>query len=262
MSDLSRRAENIAAHLVAHALGAQAVKFDNQGRQSAVDFMLEWPNGRRGALEVTLITRPESSAWQGLAAKEGWRWPAGSGWEFRLAGPDMPYGRTRRAVLQAITLCDRWQVDAPRLLPEAVLGGHPEVSWLSGVGDLRRTRFSPGVVLLPEVRGEFVESVADFPSVVEGWLREPHLPRHVDKLRDALSVDERHLFLVPVDEVLPARYFTNDFPTPTRCAEGFTGVDGIWVWSNFWHRYLCCRYGSWRWLDFPPRPQAGSQATH
>lgn len=106
---------------VGHALGATASKFDANGRQSAVDFMLEWPNGRRGALEVTLVTEPESAAWQGMAAKEGWRRPAPSGWEFRLAVPDMPYHRTRRAVLRAVALCDRWSVDAPHRLPAVVL---------------------------------------------------------------------------------------------------------------------------------------------
>jgi len=38
--------------------------------------------------------------------------------------------------------------------------------------------------------------------------------------------------------VLPARFFTNDFPAPTRSPEGFNGLDGIWVWSNYWHQFL------------------------
>ena len=79
VSELAGRAEQIGAYLVAHALGATASKFDAGGRQSAVDFLLEWPNGRQGALEVTLVTQPGSAAWQGMAAKEGWRWPAPSG---------------------------------------------------------------------------------------------------------------------------------------------------------------------------------------
>lgn len=69
MGELAGRAEEIAAHLVEHALGATVRKFDSEGRQSVVDFVLEWPDGRRGALEVTLVTETESSAWQGLAAK-------------------------------------------------------------------------------------------------------------------------------------------------------------------------------------------------
>jgi len=256
VSRLAGRAEDIGAHLVGHALGATATKYDADGRQSAVDFMLEWPNGHRGALEVTLVTQKESAAWQGMAAKEGWLWPAPSGWEFRLAGPNMHYQQTRSAVLRAIALCDQWNVESPQRLPTNVLDRDSGINRLHEVGDLRRTASKPGVVLLPEVRAEFVEAApSDFTAVVEGWLRLPHLPRHVDKVRSAAGVKERHLFLVPVDEVLPARFFTNDFPAPTRSPEGFDGVDGIWVWSNFWHQYLGWRAGTWQWLDFPSRSE-------
>ena len=254
VSELAGRAEDIAAYLVGHALGADARKFDADGRQSAVDFMLELPNGRRGALEVTLVTQPESSAWQGLAAKEGWRWPAPSGWEFRLIGDDLPYRRARRVVMRAVELCDREEVDALDRLPPDILSSDPDLEWLSDIGDLRRTSFKPGVVLLPAVRAEFVDaSTSDFATLLERWLQLPHLPRHLEKARSAPAVDERHLFLVPVDEVLPARFFTNDFPAPTRRPGGFTGIDGIWVWSNYWHQYLAWLTGGWRWLDFPPK---------
>jgi hypothetical protein len=250
MSELAGRAEEIAAHLVSHALGAEPKKFDVEGRQSAVDFVLVWPDGRRGALEVTLVTDPRSSAWQGMAAKDGWRWPAPSGWEFRLHDHDMPYQRARRAVLEAVELCDRAKVDSLDQLPR---GSAPDLEWLSGIGDLRRTSSSkPGIVMLPAVRADFVEATsADFATLVEKWLLLPHIPRHVDKARSAVAVDERHLFLVPVDEVLPARFFTNDFPCPVRSPEGFAGIDGLWIWSNYWHQYLVWRDGSWRWLDFP-----------
>jgi hypothetical protein len=79
------------------------------------------------------------------------------------------------------------------------------------------------------------------------------MPRHVEKVRSVAAVDERHLFLVPVDEVLPARFFTNDFPAPTRSPKGFRGMDGIWVWSNYWHQHLAWRAGTWQWLDFPSK---------
>lgn len=256
MSELATRAEDIAAHLVGHALGATARKFDAGGRQSVVDFILEWPNGRRGALEVTLVTHPESAAWQGMAANEGWRWPAPSGWEFRLSAPDMPYQRTRRAVLRAVALCDEWSVDAHHHLSADVLNREPELALVNEIGDLRRTSSSPGVVLLSEVRAEFVEaSTSDFATVVEGWLDLPHMPRHVEKARSASGVTERHLFLLPVDEVLPACFFTNDFPAPGRSPEGFDGLDGIWVWSNYWHQFLACRAGTWQWFGFSPRGQ-------
>lgn len=254
VSDLASRAEDIASHLVSHALSAEVTKFDVDGRQSAVDFLLVWPDGRRGALEVTVVTDPRSSGWQGLAAREDWRWPAPSGWEFRLHSDDMSYRRTRHAVLKAVELCDLANVDALEQLSPELAARAPDLEWLSGIGELRRAASKPGVVVLPAVRSEFVDAATtDFADLVEDWLHLPHMPRHVDKTRSASAVDERHLFLVPVDEVLPARFFTNDFPTPARSPNGFSGIDGIWVWSNYWHQYLVCLAGSWRWLDFPPR---------
>lgn len=253
MSELAGRAEEIAAHLVGHALAAKVERFDADGRQAAVDFVLVWPDGRRGALEVTLVTDSRSSAWQGLAAKDGWRWPAPSGWEFRLHDHDLPYRRARRAALNAVELCDRANVNS---LDQLVGGSYSiahDFQWLSGIGDLRRTSSSkPGVVILPAVRADFIEATtADFATLVEAWLHLPHMPRHVDKTRSAVAVDERHLFLVPVDEVLPARFFTNDFPSPVRGPEGFAGIDGLWIWSNYWHQYLVWRGDRWQWLDFP-----------
>lgn len=252
MSGLAGRAEEIAAHLVSHALGVDVEKYDADGRQSAVDFMLEWPNGRRGALEVTLVTHPKSSAWQGLASKDGWRWPAPTGWQFRLRGDDILYQRARRAVLKAVDLCDRAGVDAPDLLPPDVYASVPDLVWLDTVGHLRRTPSKPGVVLLPAVHAEFVEaSSSDFVILVERWLQLPHMPRHVEKAKSAPFVDERHLFLVPGYEVLPVRFFANEFPAPTRRPEGFEGIDGIWVWSDYWRQFLVWFADGWRWLDLP-----------
>lgn len=256
MSQLARRAEAIAAHLVGHALGVTTREFDVDGRQAAVDFVLQWPDGRRGALEVTLITEPGTAPWQGLAGKESWRWPASSSWQFRLAGSDMPYRRTRAAVLQAVATCDEWGVDTPADLPDHVLNREPDVATLHEVGDLRRTGLSPGVVILPAIRSEFVQATSpDFVLLLERWLALSHMPAHVEKTKSAPDVDERHLFLVPVDEVLPARFFTNDFPAPHRSPNGFEGLDGLWIWSNYWHQVLAWRGATWSWVGFPSNHQ-------
>lgn len=72
-----------------------------------------------------------------------------------------------------------------------------------------------------------------------------------------MGLDEKHLFLVPVDEMLPARYFTDDFAPPNRAPVGYDELDGLWVWSNFWHRYLVCRDRTWTWVSFSA-PDAGN----
>ena len=152
MSRLSDRAERIAAHLVSNTLGVRAVKHDEGGRQAAVDYMLEWSDGRRGSLEVTLITDPRSAPWQGMAAKDGWRWPSNSGWTFRLRSPDMPYRRTKRAIARVVAMCDESSVDDPTELPPEMLRREPEVEWILTIGDLQRTGLHSGVVILQPVR--------------------------------------------------------------------------------------------------------------
>ena len=257
MTGFADRAEQIAAHLVAHETGAEAIPYDIDGRQSAVDYHLEWPDGRRGVLEVTLVTEATSIAWQGMAAKEDWRWPSARSWEFRPASANFQYKQTRRAVTRAAQLCDEWLVDAPEELPMSVLAEESEVAGFlaDDVGTLRRTPFSAGVTLYPSTRTEFVDSAPDdFSAIVTSWHDQPHMASHIRKVRNAADVSERHLFLVPLDEVLPTRFFTDDFELPVRPPHGFEEVDSLWVWSNYWHRSLVFRDQSWRWLEFPGTP--------
>lgn len=255
MTGFATRAEQIAAHLVAHETGAVAVPHDRNGRQAAVDFLLEWPDGRGGALEVTLVTEPESIAWQGMAARDGWRWPSATSWEFRAAGASFNYKRTRRVAIRAVDLCDEWSVDAPADLPDEVLATEPEVTEFLAdeIGTLRRTLLSPGVILYQSTRAEFAASTpSDFSLIVDSWHHQPHMASHIAKVKNAPHVSEKHLFLVPLDDVLPARFFTDDFEAPRRPPQGFEGVDALWVWSNYWHRCLMFRDQTWSWLNFPP----------
>ena len=264
MTGLADRAEQIAAYLVGYETGAEVHLHDTDGRQAAVDFLLEWPDGRRGALEVTLVTEKASIAWQGMAMKEGWRWPATSLWEFRAAATSFPYRFVRQAVLRAVELCDTHGVDRPEDLPSAVLDTEVDLARFlaDDLGALRRTRLDPGVVIYQSVRAEFVDSApSDFARAVEAWQGEPHMASHLKKLRRTADVSERHLFLVPTDDVLPARFFADDFRLPTSTPAGFESIDALWICSNYWHRYLSFRNGLWAWIDFPPRNQSTEDAS-
>ena len=85
---------------------------------------------------------------------------------------------------------------------------------------------------------------------MEQWLQIEHVSRHVTKTV-AISSASRHLFLVPLDDVLPVRFFTDDFAAPARRPQGYDGLDELWVWSNFWHRFLGWHHGVWAWNKFP-----------
>lgn len=93
---------------------------------------------------------------------------------------------------------------------------------------------------------ESIESApSDFSKVIETWPDQPHMASHIAKLVETPEVSERHLFLVAMDDVLPVRFFTGDFDPPTTPPIGFEAVDVLWVWSNFWHRFL--RYQDQEW---------------
>lgn len=264
MSGLAERAERIAAYLVSYEAAAEAVPHDVDGRQGAVDYLLTWEDGRQAALEVTLITEKASIAWQGMAMREGWRWAADTSWEFRSAAVSFPYKFVRRAVLRAVELCDIHGVDRPEDLPLATLDVERDVARFLAdeLGTLRRATLSPGVLIYQAARAEFVDNApSDFARIVETWNREPHMESHIRKLARTVNVSERHLFLVAIDDVLPARFFTDDFPAPTSAPAGFDSVDALWVWSNYWHRYLVFRNDSWSWVEFPPREQPQTGAT-
>jgi hypothetical protein len=252
---LSTRAEQIAAHLVGLETGAAVLPYDTDGRQAAVDFLLEWPNGQVGALEVTLVTEPASIAWQGMAMKDNWSWPAKTSWDFRLNKVSFAYKKTKQVAIRAVKLCDQWSVDTPSDLPAEVLEAEPELArfLVDNTGRLSRTPFKPGITLYQGTRAEFVEAApADFARVVESWHEHPHLAPHLEKVKRASQLDELHLFVVVVSEALPVRFFTDDFAAPESSPQGFEGLDALWIWSDYWHRFLVHRTRSWAWVDLPP----------
>ncbi|PRB71279.1 hypothetical protein [Arthrobacter sp. MYb213] len=255
MNALSDRAEQIAAHLVGYETGAAVVPYDTDGRQAAVDFLLKWPDGRVGVLEVTLVTERASIEWQGMAMKDGWRWPTETSWEFRPNNVNFAYKDTKRVAIRAVSLCDQWSVDTPANLPSEVLDRGPELARFlaDDVGDLRRTPVSSGIKLYQSTTAEFVDAApADFSRVVESWHEHPHLAPHLAKVKRASQSDEQLLFVVVVSEALPVRFFADDFDVPATPPQGFEGLDALWVWSDYWHRYLVYRAKTWAWVDFPP----------
>lgn len=190
-----------------------------------------------------------------MAMKDGWSWPATTPWEFRPSEVNFNYKSARRVALKAVALGDQWSVDDPADLPDEVITAQPELTrFLSdGIGSLKRTPFEPGIKLYQSTKAEFVEGApADFSRVVESWHEHPHLAPHLEKVNRVPLPFERHLFVVVVSEALPVRFFTDDFDAPERSPHGFEGLDALWVWSDYWHRYLVHRDATWSWINFPP----------
>lgn len=50
-------------------------------------------------------------------------------------------------------------------------------------------------------------------------------------------------------------------PSSSGDGRGFDGIDGIWVWFNYWHQCLVWRAGVWTWLDFLRGTHRGAHHT-
>lgn len=256
MAGVAERAERIAAHLVGDALGCDFVPHDVDGRQGAVDFRGLTTAGRHVALEVTLIGDPQALEWDGVLGRDAGWWPAEGKWNFRPDGFGESYKKSRAAAVRLASECDQHGVD-----DFDALEPRDPARWMRWwrdrqdlAGSLRRAPWEkrPGIRVYPPVRSEFVNPEGpDVGALVEGWLGLPHLQSHLDKVANDLEVDERHLFLAVTSDMLPARLFADDFETPLRVPAGFSGLDGLWVWSEYWHRYLACGPAGWRWMHFP-----------
>lgn len=259
MTTVSRRAEQIASFLVGEALGGTITPFDLDGRQNVVDFHLTRPDGSRAALEVTLVTDRRAMEWDGLARKDNRRWLAEAAWEYRPHGYRASYRQAREAAVRLAQMCDEAGVDSWRALRPVTREEGLETWQLADqlAGSLTRAgvRSDAGIRLFSATTVDFVdENGPDLVDLLEDWLSEPHVRPHVAKVLADQDATERHLFLVPVSDVLPARYFTDDFPAPTRAPRGYEGLDSLWLWSDYWHRFLRLGHTGWSWTDFPHQP--------
>jgi hypothetical protein len=217
-----------------------------------MDYWLRWPDERIGVLEVTLIAHPEAIGWQNQVAEHGGTWPAVGKWELRLRTLAIQHRPTMTTALKTVGLCNEHDVDTPKDLPANVRVGEAAVVSLETVGDLRRVTWGrEGVTVFQPPRAEFVDATSeDFADVLEQWALREYVIGHVAKTAAEPAV-ERHLCLVAVDDVLPVRFFADDFTVPARFPDGYQGIDGLWIWSNYWHRVMGWRNGSWDWHDTP-----------
>lgn len=254
---VAERAEQIAAHLVSAWMQGTAEKYDVDGRQGAVDYIVTGSSGRTAALEVTLIARKRDMEWDGLARRDDRRWQAQDVWIYRPESTACNYKSARAAAIALAKLCEDNDVDspqelAPRTRPEALRLWQLQNDLSGTLPRVHGKGMPPGIRTLPPVRCEWVDP--DGPDLVdhlEQWRQLPHIAEHIRKLGDQHVATERHLFLIPTCDLLPSRLFTDDFDAPERFPEGFEGLDGLWLWSDYWHRNLLWTQGRWQWLDFP-----------
>jgi len=201
-----RRDERFAALAVERASGAVAHALDVGGTQGAVDVTLTYPDGRRGALEVTSHAGDGVRQNYALLGQDGWAWPnPGKWWWSAEVGDPRDIPRLRKCYAELILLCEAEGLSKPHAVSwswhgdrEALrwlvresscrLWGHPEVPARDGTHER-------GVMITPSGSGGGVDTELDsLNAEVERLLAVPVISRHVDKV-GRVEADERHLWV-------------------------------------------------------------------
>lgn len=243
MADPSRE-ERWAAAAVAAATGAVAEHYDGSGRQRAVDFVLRFPDGRTGALEVTSHAEPGTRELASLLRGAGFEWPNPGNWEWLIAfEPDARVKDVRKIYEHVICTCETHGVKSPDLLPDPLL--HMDAVLCDAAWEELGVRFhgypdsvgSAAVTLMPGALGGGVdEHLCGLPNAISDLLKMHHVAEHVAKtIRH--GADEAHLFILIGPGGLPfAQYYTLCTTLgglPTADPRVPYGLTNLWISTGY-----------------------------
>ena len=200
--------EQTACLIAERALGAEATPYDVDGRQGAVEAFLDYPDGRRGAFEVTRLDTDEGASFQlqYLLGNDGYTWPSPGKlwWNVQIGHPrDLP--RLRRSFDKIVLLCESLGVREPRRLTSAEMDD--DVRWLveeSSVVQMRghlnrlgkdENRVPASIITQPSAAVFPDETFNGLDEALSAAFDTTNIQRHVAKL-GRTQADERHLFLV------------------------------------------------------------------
>jgi hypothetical protein len=199
--------EQTACLIAERALGAKATPYDVAGRQGAVEAFLDYPDGRRGAFEVTHLATDDGASFQlqSLLGSEGYRWlsPGKWWWTIQIGHPrDLP--RLRKVFDKIVLLCESVGVREPRHLPSAETDD--DVRWLVEESSVQMRghpnrlatdehRVPRSLITQPAVGGFPDGAFNGLDDALSAAFDTTNIQRHLTKLRRT-QADERHLFLV------------------------------------------------------------------
>jgi len=199
--------EQTACLIAEGALGATATAYDVPPRQGAVDAFLDYPDGRRGAFEVTwLATDGGASLQLGellRGDRSGLRLPGNWWWTIEI-GDRRDRPRLLNIYAKIILLCEGIGVTDPRHLPLTEVDA--DVQWLVQESSVQM-HGHPNVPATDEDRvrrpmitqrstwGGLDETFSLLDEALRTAFDTDLIQRHLAKLRRT-EADERHLFLV------------------------------------------------------------------
>jgi hypothetical protein len=251
--------EQTACLIAESALGATATPYDVAGRQGAVEAFLDYPDGRRGAFEVTQLAADRGASLQldSLLKRDGYGWPLPGKWWWTIKIRDpKDLLRLPSIYTKIILVCERVGVRRPQHLPSAEsdadvrwlvlessvqMEGHPKVP----ARDEHRTRRA--MITQPGAGGFTDETFSQLDEALSAAFDTALIQGHVAKLKRA-EADERHLFLVVgiydmAFSLFQALGFEDTLPAGAPALPD--GLTHLWLAPVYGHRVLIGTSAGW-----------------
>ena len=251
-----RRDEQFAFGVVAQITGASVIHADTRGAPpGTVDAWIDYPDGTRGALEVTTLGEPEEFQLHSLVRrhKSDFPNPGKLLWTLRVAHPrELP--RLKSLYGRAILLMEMHGVQHIEQLASREVGADADLEWLQqeaestlhGYSSIPKGRHE-SVILSSGSLGAIWSSDGDeIASALSGALTGQLVRDHIDKLLRHQAA-ERHLFLiVGLTGLTPAAVIALMGPelVPSEDPELPSGITHLWLTAGFGQELLVWQRGS------------------
>jgi hypothetical protein len=267
MTDEGAPDERFAQVAIERATGATLIRHDSGGRQAAVDYLMRYPNGRTGALEITSVSDDRQRVLHLHLERMNFTLPrvGRRAWSIRVTGKTS-IRALRNSYAEVIRLCETVGVSRSRALPLGYLTREIQSLLESGVeftsvsddsGDVQPER---PVYVWPVVPGGFVrDDLEQLPGELAAVFDNAAVRRRVEKVCRRRE-RERHLFLwfgpgglsFPTWDALNRRVAVPVTQPP--CHDRLTH---LWFTTPFAQALLGWRRGEgWRWYDVYDRKSA------
>jgi hypothetical protein len=251
--------EQTACLIAECALGARATAYDVAGRQGAVEAFLVYPDGRRGAFEVTHLATDNGASFEleSLLERDGYGWPLPGKWwwTIKIEDPAVDLRRLRNIYPKIILACESIGVKEPRRLPLAAIDD--DVRWLVEKSSVRMQGY-PNVLARDGHRRRRAtidrlstwggsENFSQLDEALSTAFNTTNIQRHLDKLRRT-KADERHLFLVLGVYDLPFSLFgalASGERLPTGAPALPEGLTHLWLAPEYCWRVLIGTAAGW-----------------
>jgi hypothetical protein len=251
--------EQTACVIAERALGAKATANDVRPKQGAVEAFLDYPDGRRGAFEVTKLATDggDSLQLESLLARDGHGWPLPGKWWWTIkVGHPRDLLRLPDIYAKIILKCESAAVREPRKLPPAEIDD--DVRWLIeqssvrmlGYRDVLATdgyRMRRAAIDRFSSWGGSDESYSQLDEELSTAFNTTNIQRHMVKLR-RMEADERHLFLILGVYDLPFTLFgslASGEGLPTGAPALPEGLTHLWLAPEYCWRVLIGAAAGW-----------------